>query len=596
MKKIFFVFAFLFFFSMFFDAKAEAANWYVRPSGGGGSGTSWTAAWNGLGGISWGSVSCGDTIWVAGGTYSQDLNPQKSCSSGSRLYIRRARSDASECTGSPGWSSSFDSTVHQTRAGIYFNGNYNYITISGRKSASGGGNGWWIDFSGASAGPGIEWPNGSNASYNTVEYLDLQGPGNVTYSSDGRGIDLTPFSSATGNTFSHMKIFNWESGVYNVGINSTTFEYIDMYDIMAQNWSSYHPNGIYISGSDNGIVRYSSFHKGPGGNATGEGIFFEQSGGASNWQIYGNVFYDINMSGTKAIEITSTVPNLKIWNNTFDNVGSLLYVQASAGSGSEFKNNLFYNSGSSWSFGASSNNVTASSESVFVNRATRDYRIVSSTGSGYPRNAGTALTSDGFVNRDPDGNSRGSDGSWDVGAYEYGSGGNSTPVPTYNPTPTPTYNPTPTPIVTPSPLPTGQPNPSTKFVNGQQVRTNTTANVRQAPAGALLGSQTSGSIGIVTAGPSFAVLNGENVWWWTVNFTSGVDGWVGEDMLDVYSSPSSTPIPAKRGDLNNSGHVDVTDLGIFLSNWNSTSRPPSDLNQDGRVDVTDLGILLSNWG
>ena len=52
----------------------------------------------------------------------------------------------------------------------------------------------------------------------------------------------------------------------------------------------------------------------------------------------------------------------------------------------------------------------------------------------------------------------------------------------------------------------------------------------------------------------------------------------------------------KRGDLNNDGRVDVIDLGIFLSNWGSTSRPPADINQDGHVDVIDLGILLSNWG
>ena len=299
---------------------ACAADWYVRPSGGSGSGTNWNTAWNGFSNISWSSVACGDTIWVAGGTYTQDLVPKKNCTSGSRLYIRRARSDASECTGAAGWNTSFDTTVQQVRSGISFNGNYNNITISGRTTSSGGAHGWWINFTGDTSGPGIEWPNGSNASYNTIEYMDVQGPGNITYSSDGRGIDATPFSSATGNTFSHMKIFGWESGVYNVGIDGSTFEYIDMYDIMAVNWSSYHPNGIYISGSKNGIIRYSKFHKGPGGNAVGEGIFFEQAGGASNWQIYGNLFYDITGSGLKAIEITSVVANLKIWNNTFDNV------------------------------------------------------------------------------------------------------------------------------------------------------------------------------------------------------------------------------------------------------------------------------------
>ena len=80
------------------------------------------------------------------------------------------------------------------------------------------------------------------------------------------------------------------------------FEYIDMYDIMAANWSTYHPNGIYTSGAPGGIVRYSVFHKGPDGNGVGEGIFFEQSGGSTDWQIYGNVFYDLDQSGWKAIE------------------------------------------------------------------------------------------------------------------------------------------------------------------------------------------------------------------------------------------------------------------------------------------------------
>jgi len=45
-------------------------NLYVRPSGGTGAGTSWTAAFSGLTGIQWASVQPGDTVFVAGGTYS----------------------------------------------------------------------------------------------------------------------------------------------------------------------------------------------------------------------------------------------------------------------------------------------------------------------------------------------------------------------------------------------------------------------------------------------------------------------------------------------------------------------------------------------
>ena len=52
----------------------------------------------------------------------------------------------------------------------------------------------------------------------------------------------------------------------------------------------------------------------------------------------------------------------------------------------------------------------------------------------------------------------------------------------------------------------------------------------------------------------------------------------------------------KKGGLNNDSKVDIVDLGILLSNWGKTTKPPSDINQDGKVDVIDLGILLSNWG
>jgi len=67
--------------------------------------------------------------------------------------------------------------------------------------------------------------------------------------------------------------------------------------------------------------------------------------------------------------------------------------------------------------------------------------------------------------------------------------------------------------------------------------------------------------------------------------------------IGAYEYISTTPPPAgKKGDINADGKVDIIDLGIFLSNWGSTSKPASDINQDGRVDVVDLGILLSNWG
>jgi hypothetical protein len=401
---------------------ADAANWYVRPDGtayGTGSGTSWTNAFSGFSAIAWASVSPGDTIWVAGGTHRQSLVPGKSGTSASPIAIRRARADAAACTGAAGWSAAFDATIHQIQANIVFR-TFNYIIVSGRTSAAGGTYGWWIDLRGETGGRGLDFPNGATASHLLVEYMRLQGPGNVTYTVDGRGVDDTPFSSATNHTFSHMAIHGWESGAYVAGVSNVTFEYIDMYDMMAQNWSWYHPNGIYTSAAPRGIVRYSRFHRGPDGNGVGEGIFFEQNGGSVDWQIYGNVFYDLNKTGWKSIEISSDVGAIKIFNNTFDDTGvpGVFINAGSCGTGAEVRNNLGYLTSFS-TCGTMSNNLLVSSTAVWTNRAARDYHIVGTIGLGYPRNAGVALTRNGFIDEDADGITRAADGGWDLGAYEY---------------------------------------------------------------------------------------------------------------------------------------------------------------------------------
>jgi hypothetical protein len=413
---------------------ASAANWYVRPSGGSGSGTNWTAAWNGLQGINFSQVSCGDTIWVAGGTYTGTLTLNNSCTSGSRLYIRRARSDASECTGASGWSSSYDSTINHTGTGsssaiqVSSGATANYITVSGRTTASGGSNGWYVNFTGTggNAASGFAFENGAKSIIsNTFEYMDIQGPGNVTYPNGGRGIDLTPYTtSCTGNTFSHMKIWDWESGAYACYCDGTTWEYITMYNIMAVNWSQYHPDGIYHCGGENNItIRYSNFHGET--NQIGDGIF---SNGGDGWRIYGNVFYNLDDSTKKAIQLRDgTMTNFKMFNNTFDKVANPIYLSGGAcGSGSEMRNNLFYASSSS-PCGTASNNLTiASSPNPFVNRTAHDYHILSTIGTNYPRNSGINLSS--YFTTDMNGTAFGGDGAWDIGAYEYASGDTTPPA------------------------------------------------------------------------------------------------------------------------------------------------------------------------
>lgn len=416
--------------SQTFDEGSDGGTqWYVRPNGstyGNSAGTSWTNAWSGFSGIVWASVSAGDTIWVAGGTYTQALNPAKSGASGNTIKIRRARSDVTACTAAAGWSAGFDATIVHQNTNIVV-GDFSHIEISGSTVQSGSDPfastryGWRIDRSAQTAGEGIYFNNAATATGWKVRWLDLKGAGEINVSADMRGIDATPAGTSSNMRFSHLKIHDWESAIYQVGTGSGwIWEYLDVFDIAPLNTTSFHPNGLITWDAPGAIVRYSKWHKGPNGLACGEGIFFEQSGGSTGWQIYGNLFYDIDYTGVKAIEITSAVGAIKIFNNTFVNVplaGTIYTSNSPSGSGGEQRNNYVYNCGVSTVSGiTNSNNVTATNTAQFVDYAARNLHLVS-TANG--RNAGTALTADGFIDKDMDGNTRGADGTWDCGALEY---------------------------------------------------------------------------------------------------------------------------------------------------------------------------------
>lgn len=59
---------------------------------------------------------------------------------------------------------------------------------------------------------------------------------------------------------------------------------------------------------------------------------------------------------------------------------------------------------------------------------------------------------------------------------------------------------------------------------------------------------------------------------------------------------TTTPPPAKIGDINGDGKVNITDLSILLSNYGKTGPNPADLNGDNSVNTADLLILLSHYG
>jgi hypothetical protein len=69
-----------------------------------------------------------------------------------------------------------------------------------------------------------------------------------------------------------------------------------------------------------------------------------------------------------------------------------------------------------------------------------------------------------------------------------------------------------------------------KFVIGDRVQVSIASiNVRDAPAGNLIGTQPQGALGTVLAGP--VVAGPDNFTYWNFNYDTGTDGWSREDNL-----------------------------------------------------------------
>jgi hypothetical protein len=167
----------------------------------------------------------------------------------------------------------------------------------------------------------------------------------------------------------------------------------------------------------------------PSPDAEGPGITTElgtytHTEATADHLVYGCVFYGTASGGRNAVvwygnnfdPLTAT--GCRVFNNTFvgfpeSPVFAHIYL---AGSDNEARNNLFWDITGSMEVtsNTASNNVDAVSD-PFVDYANRDFRLSAATTSG--ANTGSPY------DVDPLGNTRGADGTWDVGAYEYDAGG-----------------------------------------------------------------------------------------------------------------------------------------------------------------------------
>jgi len=108
---------------------AAALSFYVRKGAtGSNTGTDWNSAWTDFDAVNWSLLGTGDTLWIAGGTYTRSLLVNAGGSAGSPLFIKRAT--VSDHGTDVGWQSSFDAQVVLTGFGLQVN--RSFVTVDGR--------------------------------------------------------------------------------------------------------------------------------------------------------------------------------------------------------------------------------------------------------------------------------------------------------------------------------------------------------------------------------------------------------------------------------------------------------------------------------
>jgi hypothetical protein len=453
MKYVLVVFLFL------IPAMAGATNWYVAVgASGSNNGTNWTNAWNEMNQISWGSISAGDTIWLAGGSYSTPMSISASGSAGNLILVRRVRSTDATPVAASGWNASFDSQVviSPTPASLsygigwaYGSSGGNYVTVDGRIDS-----GIKINVT-VSQTPlaGSFGCNGivvAHAVTNiTMEYIEVAGPttsGSVaTFCNDDGAVVLHGTWGAVDYvTLSYMRLHGMMPIRHNL-VGHSVIDHGWYYDNslgLSGNLSctnnvnaGIHENIVISTGTSGGTV--STFSNNEIWNWQDEGLLIGNSGAetAETWTVYNNLWHDPALGqASRIVDTQYAAHNIYLYNNTIANTGLLLTSGNGGGSfssSSKSRNNLIYNCTGDWDslITDNSNDWVNSSPNPFVSSS--NFHLV--PGAGWV-GAGANLTSYGITGLDSDkgGGARPASAAWDIGAYQYTTAGTATHSDVFN--------------------------------------------------------------------------------------------------------------------------------------------------------------------
>lgn len=278
----------------------------------------------------------------------------------------------------------------------------------------------------------------------TISHVEAAGnTWNVMWKGDQYcfNIDTAPKGWCTNITLSYCVAHDMLGGLNTGGIYNLIVDHCEIYDTGDDgNPAGSHANAWQMWGGGTlQTMRYSSIHD------THIGMTLEMIA-APRLICYGNVFL-----GSPSVIIWnawSTSVDCIYYNNAFVNCNVAFKPDGSSyydfSPGTIFRNNIMWNSGTAglasgsqnedydWSGDSGTADVIKGAHSIQLGNATQpfvtlgttwatsDFHIPNATGATKPRNNGVAIANFGgqTFTLDRDGNTRGADGAWDMGAYE----------------------------------------------------------------------------------------------------------------------------------------------------------------------------------
>ncbi|MCA9361368.1 metallophosphoesterase [Candidatus Kaiserbacteria bacterium] len=513
------------------------------------------------------TLTAGDTVYVKQGTYTGSVQPARSGTAGNPITY----------SAYPGQ----ERLVVINGAGFFVE-QKSYITINGFKvqnvPAGGYDHGRGISFIGPAEGIvvtnnhtydtyssgiaiwGVAWGDDPTVyNYEGLRNVLVEGNRVEMAVNGGYNEDITVGNGVVDFVIKNNLVINGGEPIGGNGLGIDVKEGANNGEIVGNELTNVARSGIYLDGGRGGANGYGEYEAPVvqnikihdnyihDSNRGGIAISTEGWGHVRDIDIYNNIVTGMELEGIEIYnhpDVTGTIKDVRIVNNTLYNNGHKgIIIYHPEAENITIRNNIAYANASSPDIALSyvgpnpvvDHNLTT--DPHFIDAANHNFRLQSDSTAIDAGSATLAPTLDYYGTNRPQGSAV------DIGAVEYGGSGT-----------------------------------TSNFPAGSRVETTDILNVRDpyGLSGSLLGTQPAGAVGTVL---NVSPASADGYIWIPVDFDSGVDGWVAEQFLTLYNTP--TPV------------LGCTDPAA--SNYNpsatqddgSCTYPPQDTDGDNVPDSTD---------